>query len=112
MKLHFEDNLDYQKAAIEAVADLFRGQDINRTEFTVSKLVDPSGQTALPGMEESTLGIGNRLQLLDDELLENLDDVPISTIYLDSSLRPCEINYLKIYIKTVRNDRGCQSKIT
>ena len=25
MKLHFEDNLDYQKVAIEAVADLFRG---------------------------------------------------------------------------------------
>ena len=25
MKLHFEDNLEYQKAAIEAVADLFRG---------------------------------------------------------------------------------------
>ena len=70
MKLHFEDNLDYQMTAIEAVADLFRGQDINRTEFTVSKLVDPSGQTTLPGMEESTLGIGNRLQLLDDEILE------------------------------------------
>lgn len=85
MKLHFEDNLDYQKAAIEAVADLFRGQDINRTEFTVSKLVNPSGQTALPGMEESTLGIGNRLQLLDDELLENLGD-----IQLRNGLRPSD----------------------
>jgi len=57
MKLHFEDNLDYQKVAIEAVAELFCGQDINRTEFTVSKLVDPTGQTVLPGMEESSLGI-------------------------------------------------------
>lgn len=72
MKFHFEDNLGYQKTAIEAVADLFRGQDINRTDFTVSKLMDPSGPTALPGMEESTLGIGNRLQLSDEELLENL----------------------------------------
>ena len=44
MKLHFEDNLDYQKTAIEAVADLFSGQDINRTEFTVSKMVDPTGR--------------------------------------------------------------------
>ena len=35
MKLHFEDNLDYQKVAIEAVSDLLCGQDINRTEFTV-----------------------------------------------------------------------------
>ncbi len=85
MKLHFEDNLDFQKTAIEAVADLFRGQDINRTEFTVSKLVDPTGQTTLPGMEESTLGIGNRLQLLDDELLENLRD-----IQLRNGLRPSD----------------------
>ena len=85
MKLHFEDNLDYQLRAIDAVAELFRGQDINRTEFTVSKMVNSDGQTALPGMEESTLGIGNRLQLLDDELLENLGD-----IQLRNGLRPSE----------------------
>ena len=36
MKLHFEDDLDYQLAAIDAVADLFKGQDICRTEFTVT----------------------------------------------------------------------------
>ena len=86
MKLHFEDNLDYQLAAIEAVADLFRGQDINRTEFTVSKLVRTEITGArLPGLEESTLGIGNRLQLLDDELLENLGE-----IQLRNGLRPSE----------------------
>jgi len=84
MKLHFEDNLDYQKAAIEAVADLFRGQDINRTEFTVSKTVSHEGPK-IPGMEESSLGIGNRLQLLDDELLENLGD-----IQLRNGLRPSD----------------------
>ena len=37
MKLHFEPNLDYQLQAIEAVCDLFRGQEVCRTEFT-----DPS----------------------------------------------------------------------
>ncbi len=36
MKLHFESNLDYQLAAIEAVCDLFRGQEICRSEFTVT----------------------------------------------------------------------------
>ena len=51
MKLHFEDNLDYQKVAIDAVAELFCGQDINRTEFTVSKLVDSTGQLKIAGME-------------------------------------------------------------
>lgn len=37
MKLHFEPDLDYQLQAIEAVCDLFQGQEICRTEFTVSK---------------------------------------------------------------------------
>lgn len=67
MKLHFEDNLDYQKAAIDSTVGLFHGQEINRTEFTVSKISHPAGQMKLSGMEESTLGTGNRLQLLDDE---------------------------------------------
>ena len=31
MKLQFEPNLDYQIAAVEAVCDLFRGQEICRT---------------------------------------------------------------------------------
>ena len=35
MKLHFEPNLDYQLQAIASVCDLFRGQEICRTEFTV-----------------------------------------------------------------------------
>ena len=77
MKLHFEDNLEYQKTAVLAVADLFSGQDINRTEFTVSKASDSTGQIKIPGMEESDLGIGNRLQLLDDEILENLQDIQL-----------------------------------
>jgi type III restriction enzyme len=36
MKRHFEPDLDYQHTAIEAVCDLFRGQEICRTEFTVT----------------------------------------------------------------------------
>ena len=43
MKLHFEPNLDYQKQAIESVADLFRGQEINRTEFTVTRRLSQTG---------------------------------------------------------------------
>lgn len=95
MKLHFESNLDYQHAAIEAVCDLFRGQEICRTEFTVcsqsARTVE--GQAELPlggsftqgqlGLVQNELGVGNRLTLLDDELLSNLND-----IQLRNGLRP------------------------
>ena len=75
MKLHFEPNLDYQLQAIEAVCDLFGGQEICRTEFTVTK--SAVGGAFMLGME-SDLGIGNRLTLLDDELLKNLNDIQLS----------------------------------
>jgi type III restriction enzyme len=75
MKLHFEPNLDYQLQAVEAVCDLFRGQEICRTEFTVTR--DHADPQLRMGFAESDLGIGNRLTLLDDELLKNLADIQL-----------------------------------
>lgn len=75
MKLHFEPNLDYQHDAIEAVCDVFRGQEICRSVFTVTKDFG-TGQLPISGME-SDLGIGNRLQLLDDEILSNVNEVQL-----------------------------------
>ena len=75
LKLHFEPDLDYQHTAIESVCDLFRGQETCRTEFTVTR--DPyAAQQNMP-FAQNDLGIGNRLQLLDDELLANLGDIQI-----------------------------------
>ncbi|MBX3320982.1 MAG: DEAD/DEAH box helicase family protein [Nitrospira sp.] len=75
MKLHFEPNLDYQHIAIESVCDLFRGQEICRTEFTVTR--DPLSTQQTMAFAQNDLGIGNRLHLLDDELLANLADIQI-----------------------------------
>lgn len=87
MKLHFEPNLDYQLQAIEAVCDLFRGQEVCRTEFTVT-MKTPAAiagdmfpgkapQQMSLGIVESDLGVGNRLTLLDDELHKNLADIQL-----------------------------------
>ncbi len=75
MKLHFEPNLDYQLQAIEAVCDLFHGQETCRTEFTVTQHA-VGGQQSL-AFAESDLGGGNRLTLLDDELAKNLGDIQL-----------------------------------
>lgn len=88
MNLQFEHNLDYQRAAIDAVCSLFTGQELCRTEFTVSHNAprlatgtDLAGQVVQQqmglGLAESELGIGNRLSLLDDDLLKNLNAVQL-----------------------------------
>ncbi|WP_232420151.1 DEAD/DEAH box helicase family protein [Nitrosococcus watsonii] len=85
MKLHFEDDLDYQKAAIDSVVSLFKGQEISRSEFTV---ISPKNVTVDwietgPGQVDTSLGIGNRLVLVDEEIEENLRKVQ-----LQNGLRP------------------------
>src|SRR5664280_2417612 len=75
MKLHFEPNLDYQLQAIEAVCGLFHGQETCRTEFTVTR--DAADTQTRMAFAENDLGIGNRLTLLDDELLANLHGIQL-----------------------------------
>jgi type III restriction enzyme len=75
MKLHFEPNLDYQLQAIEAVCGLFHGQETCRTEFTVTR--DGADAQVRLSFAENDLGIGNRLTLLDDELLANLHAIQL-----------------------------------
>jgi type III restriction enzyme len=84
MKLHFEADLPYQSEAIKAVCDLFRGQEICRTEFTVTvraaKADDDlaAKQGSLDGLLATEQGgIGNRLALLDEEIEENLRSVQL-----------------------------------
>ena len=80
MRLRFDAGLPHQLAAIESVCDLFRGQEACRGEFTVTR--SSGAQQDLVGSE---LGIGNRLQLLDTDLLKNLREVQ-----LRNSLKPTE----------------------
>ena len=83
MKLHFEPNLDYQLQAIEAVCDLFRGQEVCRTEFTVVR--NAADAQAGLGFAESDLGTGNRLSLPDEEIFANLNDVQLRNGLLPSA---------------------------
>ena len=75
MAFHYEDDLPHQTAAITAVCDLFRGQEIAQSEFSVML---PSEQLELNGIRQSDLGIGNPIGLMTDgSLLENLQTVQL-----------------------------------
>ena len=71
MKIQFESDLKYQDLAIASIVDIFDGQQICRSNFTVSKVGgDTLGLT-------SEIGVGNRLELLDDEILTNVQDIQL-----------------------------------
>ncbi len=83
MKFHFDPDLDFQREAIEAVCGLFHGQEVCRTEFTVVRSAEDLQERMF--FAQNDLGVGNRLQLLEDELLANLRKVQIR-----NGLRPAE----------------------
>ncbi len=70
MKLRFESDLDFQLQAVDAVCDLFQGQETCTTEFTV--IQDQSDLRDTIGLPQNILGVGNRLTLPDDKIFKNL----------------------------------------
>ncbi len=72
LKFQFESNLEYQNHAISSIVDIFEGQEICQSNFSVSKF----GGDML-GITDNELGIGNRLELLPDEILENVQNIQL-----------------------------------
>jgi len=72
MKIQFENNLAYQNRAIDSIVDIFEGQEICQSNFSVPKF----GGDVL-GITDNELGIGNRLELIDDEILSNVQNIQL-----------------------------------
>jgi len=70
MKLQFDPNQFFQIDAVAAVSDVFDGQPQGAPEFSVIKVGKMGGLFA--GQEQTELGVGNRLLLAEDKLLDNV----------------------------------------
>lgn len=84
MKIKFDSSLPYQQNAIDAVVDVFKGQEICNSNFTVYS-PEYLAKNGLFANQESTnfLGYANKLQLTEGQLLEN-----IQRIQLRNGLKP------------------------
>lgn len=75
MELKFESDLDFQLAAIRAVADVFKGQDERGASPFSVVAASPAtdGGAALPGLE--AVGMANALALPEEAILKNVREV-------------------------------------
>jgi len=71
MKIQFNSELAYQQRAISSITGIFEGQEICQTNFTVQSWGSQGLQF------ENDLGYGNRLQLVDEEILENVKRIQL-----------------------------------
>lgn len=76
MKIHF-DKQQYQLDAIQSITAIFEGQPVKISNFTVS-------MGKIVGQEITELGIGNKLELSEADVLENVQKIQIRN-YLKKS---------------------------
>ena len=74
MKLKFNSGLDYQIEAISSITNIFKGQTQCQSNFTVVAGIDESGTE---GNLVTNLGIGNKLELDEEDILKNVRDIQL-----------------------------------
>jgi len=74
MKIQFNPDLQYQQDAINAVLGVFEGQEARQANFSVPTIKQAQMEMLA---EQSDLGIGNKKELLDDEILANVQKVQL-----------------------------------
>jgi type III restriction enzyme len=72
MKIQFESDLKYQNNAINSIVNIFEGQEVCQSNFSVSRMTDN-----LLHSIDNELGIGNRLELLPYEILSNVQNIQL-----------------------------------
>ena len=70
MKLKFDSNQTYQLEAVASIVDLFEGQTLNQSDFTVE--INTSVEKGQSSFFQSELGIGNNIILNDETIYNNL----------------------------------------
>lgn len=81
MKIKFDPNQSHQRRAWESAYGVFEGQELCKTTFSMPAVRSDGGLEAM-WSNQTDKGYGNRLRLLDEELLEN-----IRTIQLKNGLK-------------------------
>lgn len=76
MKLQFAADLSHQQDAISAVCEVFHGQQTCSSQFAVPAMISAAAvATSDLFATQTELGVGNRLRLLDDEILANVQGI-------------------------------------
>lgn len=70
-ELKFDANLGFQLEAISAITDIFDGQKVCQSNFTVRR------NEVEENLKLGVQGYANELQLIDEELLENVHAIQL-----------------------------------
>lgn len=69
MKLKFDGSQQFQLEAISSIVDLFDGQPLNKGDFSIEIQTYPNA------LIQTELGFGNRLEISEEVIFENLINI-------------------------------------
>ncbi len=96
MKIQFDSELGYQQEAIDAIVDIFKGQESCDSNFTV---YSPEFLAKQQNFEFTDIGYGNRLTLTEGQLLENIQNIQLGNGLKPSSRNEIDRNNLDFTIE-------------
>ena len=92
--MKFDANLGFQQEAISAITDIFIGQKICQGNFSVKKTEEEIN------LKENVLGYGNRLELVDEELSDNVHAIQLRNGLEQSSESMIKTRNFSIWMET------------
>lgn len=96
MKIQFDSALDFQQDAINAIVDIFQGQDKCESNFTV---YSPEFLVKQQNIGFDEIGYGNRLILNEGKLLENVQNIQLANGLKPSDRSELDRNHLDLTIE-------------
>ncbi len=87
MRIQFDSDLQFQNDAIASIVNIFAGQEVFESTFTVysPEYIDRQGV-----INDDAMGYANRLKLPDSKIIQNIHKIQLNNALKLSS--PCEIN--------------------
>ena len=96
MEIKFESELSYQQDAINAIVDIFKGQEVCTSNFTV---FSPEYLAKQKVLDFNQIGYANKLQLTEAQILENVQKIQLRNGLKPSLKADVDIKHLDFSIE-------------
>lgn len=73
MTLKFESHLEYQDDAVNSICDIFEGEEIFQSNFSITPI--KGEESAL--FQRATIGIGNSIKMIEEDMLANMQRIQL-----------------------------------
>ena len=73
MTIKFESNLEYQEEAVNSICDIFEGEETFKSNFSIAPTKEEAGKL----FQSSTIGIGNSIKIIEEDILTNIQRIQL-----------------------------------